>query len=72
MVPCVWVSDLREGGRDGAVVVWEVRKDGEGLPIGVALVEDVIAMLTWRPDGRSLAALDASGGVTTWRLGDPS
>ena len=60
---------LATGGRDGAVVVWEVRKDGEGLPVGVALVEDVIATLAWRPDGRSLAALDASGGVTTWRLG---
>ena len=58
---------LASGGRDGAVVVWSLRRDGEGDPIGAAVVADVVAELYWRPDGRALAALDAQGGVTVWR-----
>ena len=60
---------LASGGRDGAVVVWSLRKDGEGSPAGAAVVADVLAELYWRPDGRALAALDAQGGVTVWRSG---
>ena len=60
---------LASGGRDGAVVVWSLRKNGEGDPIGAAVVPDVVAELYWRPDGRALAALDAQGGVTVWRVG---
>ena len=59
---------LASGGRDGAVVVWSLRRDGEGDPIGAAIVPDVVAELHWRPDGRALAALDARGGVTAWRI----
>ena len=60
---------LASGGRDGAVVVWSLRRNGEGGPIGAAVVPDVVAELYWRPDGRALAALDARGGVTVWRVG---
>ena len=60
---------LASGGRDGAVVVWSLRRDGEGSPKGAAVVADVAAELYWRPDGRALAALDAQGGVTVWRVG---
>ena len=60
---------LASGGRDGAVVVWSLRRNGEGGPIGAAVVADVVAELCWRPDGRALAALDAQGGVTVWRIG---
>ncbi len=60
---------LASGGRDGAVVVWSLRMNGEGDPIGAAVVPDVVAELYWRPDGRALAALDAQGGVTVWRVG---
>lgn len=60
---------LASGGRDGAVVVWSLKKNGEGGPIGAAIVADVVADLLWRPDGRALAALDAQGGVTAWRVG---
>ena len=60
---------LASGGRDGAVVVWSLRKNGEGGPIGAAVVLGVVAELYWRPDGRGLAALDARGGVTVWRVG---
>jgi len=60
---------LASGGRDGAVVVWSLQRDGEGGPIGGAVVAGVVAELYWRPDGRALAALDAQGGVTVWRIG---
>ena len=60
---------LASGGRDGAVVVWSLQRDGEGSPIGDAVVAGVVAELYWRPDGRALAALDAQGGVTVWRIG---
>ena len=60
---------LASGGRDGAVVVWSLQKSGEGGPIGAAVVEGAVAELYWRPGGRGLAALDARGGVTVWRIG---
>ncbi len=60
---------LASGGRDGNVVVWSLQKDGTGGPLGAAVVADSVAELYWRPDGRSLAALDARGGVTVWRVG---
>ena len=60
---------LASGARDGAVVVWSLQKDGEGDPIGDAVVAGAVAGLYWRPDGRALAALDARGGVTVWRIG---
>ncbi len=59
---------LASGGRDGAVVVWSLRSNGEGDPIGVAVLAGVVADLYWRPDGRALAALDAGGDVTVWRI----
>ena len=60
---------LVSGGRDGTVVVWSLQRDGEGGPIGTAVVAGAVAGLYWRPDGRALAALDARGGVTVWRIG---
>lgn len=62
---------LASGARDGAVVVWGLQSNGEGGPVGAALVGELIAGLAWRPDGRSLAALDARGGVTVWRVKAP-
>jgi len=60
---------LASGGRDGAVVVWSLQKNGKGGPIGAAAVPGAVAQSYWRPDGRALAALDAQGGVTVWRIG---
>ena len=60
---------LASGGRDGVVVVWSLQRDGTGGPVGAAVVADTVAELYWRPDGRALAALDARGGVTVWRVG---
>ena len=59
---------LASGARDGAVVVWSLKRNGQGDPIGGAVLADVVAELRWRPDGRALAALDAQGGVTAWRV----
>ena len=60
---------LASGGRDGAVVVWALQDDGSGDAIGSAVVPGIVAEVYWRPDGRSLAALDGGGGVTSWRVG---
>ncbi len=60
---------LASGGRDGAVVVWSLQRDGRGGPIGAEDLGASIAELYWRPDGRALAALDARGGVTVWQIG---
>ena len=61
---------LASGGRDGAVAAWSLKRDGEGSQIGNGFLADVVAELYWRPDGRALAALDAQGGVTVWRVGN--
>ena len=60
---------LASGGRDGGVVVWSLERDGNGNAQGAGTVDDVVSALYWRPDGRALAALDAQGGVTAWRVG---
>ena len=60
---------LASGGRDGVVVVWSLRRNGKGGPIGAEDVGPRVAKLYWRPDGGGLAALDARGGVTVWRIG---
>ena len=62
---------LASGGRDGAVVVWSLQSNGKGDPIGAEDLEGSVAELYWRPDGAALAALDAGGGVTVWRIGRP-
>jgi len=59
---------LASGGRDGSVVIWTLESNGEGYPVGGALLGDVVAGLHWRSDGRALAALDARGGVTAWQV----
>ena len=61
---------LASGGRDGAVVVWSLQRNGKGGPIGAEDVGGAVAELYWRPDGGALAALDAQGGVTVWQIGE--
>ena len=65
------VMRLASGGRDGAVVVWGLQRNGKGSPIGAEDLGAVVAELYWRPDGGALAALDAQGGVTVWRIVHP-
>ena len=60
---------LASGARDGGVVVWSLKRDGQGEPIGASTLTDLVGALYWRPDGRALAALDAQGGATVWRVG---
>lgn len=59
---------LASGARDGSVAIWELGDDGDGGLIGAAQLDDLVAGISWRPDGRGLAAFDARGGVTTWRV----
>ena len=61
---------LASGDRAGGVVVWSLRSDGQGEPIGASSLDDVAGSLYWRPDGRALAALDGLGRVTAWRVRD--
>ena len=58
---------LASGGRDGTVVVWSLKRNGKGEPIGAEDLGASVAELYWRPDGGALAALDARGGVSVWR-----
>ena len=60
---------LASGGRDGAVVVWSLQRNGKGGPIGAEDLGAPVSELYWRPDGGALAALDAKGGVTVWPVG---
>ena len=60
---------LASGGRDGAVVVWALQRNGRGGLIGTEDLGDAVAKLYWRPDGGALGALDAQGGVTVWWIG---
>ena len=59
---------LASGGRDGAVVVWDLNRDATGATAGAALATGSVERVYWRRDNRSLAALDAEGGVTAWRV----
>ena len=59
---------LASGGRDGAVVVWSLQRNGKGRSIGAEDVGASVSKLYWRPDGGGLAALDARGGVMAWRI----
>ena len=60
---------LASGGRDGAVVVWSLQRNGKGGPIGAEDLGAPVSQIYWRPDGGALAALDARGGVTVSRIG---
>lgn len=59
---------LASGDREGGVAIWKVRRDGTGDVAGAAIVMGAVSELAWRPDGRSLAALDGQGTITTWRV----
>ena len=59
---------LASGAKDGGIVLWALQSDGQGDAIGAALMSDLVSAIAWRPDGRILAAVDAKGKVTAWRL----
>jgi hypothetical protein len=49
-------------------VLWRLDGTGDGAPVGGEVLPGAVVGLSWRPDDRSLAASDAEGGVTTWRV----
>ena len=59
---------LASGARDGSVAVWSLTSDGQGEAIGVALMDDRVSTIAWRPDGRALSVVSANGGVTVLRV----
>lgn len=59
---------LASGGRDGAVAAWSLQRNGEGRQIGTENVGSSVSQLYWRHDGQALAALNAQGGVTVWKM----
>ncbi len=59
---------LASGAKDGSVAVWDIESDGQGEPVGVALMADPISKVVWRPDGRALAVTDAGGGICVMRV----
>ena len=61
---------LASGARDGSVVVWGVKKNGEGDAIGAVLMKGLISAIAWRPDGRVLATATANGGIAAWGIGN--
>ncbi len=61
---------LASGARDGSVAIWSLGNDGNGRGIGAARLDNLVAGLAWRPDGRGLVAFDAQGGLTAWRVGN--
>ena len=61
-------KQLASGSRDGTVIVWLLKNDGDGDAVGAAMMTDQVSGISWRPDGRALAAADGKGQVTTWRI----
>ena len=59
---------LASGARDHGVIVWAMRPDGEGAPAGLGLVAGAVEAVAWSPQDTSLAAIDAQGQVTLWRV----
>ena len=59
---------LASGAKDGTVIIWDLNSDGEGNPVGAAMITDKVSNVAWRPDGRALAAVGSKGQVTTWRI----
>lgn len=59
---------LASGGREGGVVVWRLDGDGNGGPVGGAVCPAAVEAVAWRMDDRAVTAIDAGGGVTTWRV----
>lgn len=57
---------LASGARDGSVLVWFVDQNGDGNPLGGAFLGERVSGIAWHPNDRSIAAIDAQGGVSVW------
>ena len=59
---------LASGARDGSVIVWFVDKNGDGNPVGGVFLGERVSAMNWHPNDRSIAVIDAKGGVTVWKF----
>ncbi len=57
---------LASAANDAGVILWEPRTSKK--PVRYAFLEDQPSGLSWSPDGTRLAAIDASGRLTVWRV----
>lgn len=57
---------LASGSEDRDVLLWSL--PAELAPIAAAPMRDAVCELAFGPDGRSLAAADASGHLAAWEL----
>ena len=60
---------LASGARNGSIVVWGLRSNGEGDAIGTVLMKGIISAIAWRPDDRVLATVNTKGGGAGWGVG---
>ena len=51
------VYRFASGAKDGTVIIWDLNSDGEGNPIGAAMITGKVSDVAWRPDGRALQLL---------------
>ena len=50
------------------MMFWLLQKDGDGELLGATSLDAPISRLAWRPDGRAIAAANAVGKLTSWRV----
>ena len=57
---------LASGARDGSVLVWFLKSNGDGDPLGGAFAREFVSAIAWRPDDCALAAVNSKGGINVW------
>ena len=59
---------LASGARDGSVLVWFLKSNGDGDPLGGAFAGELVSAIAWRPDDCALAAVNSKGVINVWNF----
>ena len=59
---------LASGARDGSVLVWFLKSNGDGDPLGGAFAGELVSAIAWRPDDCALAAVNSKGDINVWNF----